>query len=126
MYIILIIEDDQLVADMYKDKFQMSDFTVTTAKDGELGLQLALTNKPNLILLDLNLPKISGMDLMAKLRENSWGKTVPIIVLTNLNVDGKILESITKYNPAYCLIKSNTTPEDLLTKSQEILNTVKP
>ncbi|HWY80233.1 MAG TPA: response regulator [Candidatus Sulfotelmatobacter sp.] len=119
---ILIIEDDKVLSDMYRDKFTVSAFSVLTAEDGQKGLDLALSEKPNIILLDLALPKLQGMDVMGTLRTNSWGKTVPIIVLTNLNVDGKILEAVTKFNPVYCLLKANTTPEEVLSKAKEVLH----
>lgn len=125
MYSVLIIEDDQILADMYKSKLQFSHFAVTLARDGEKGLTLALRKKPDLILLDLALPRISGIDLMKKLREDSWGKTVPIIILTNLNVDGKVLEAIMEYGPVYCLLKANTVPEDVVTKTNQILTSLK-
>jgi len=117
---VLIIEDDKVLAEMYKDKFTLSGFSVTVASDGQEGLDLAISSEPNLILLDLALPKIKGTDVLGALRTTNWGKTVPIIVLTNLNVDGKILEAITKYNPVYCLLKANTTPEEVLEKAKEV------
>ena len=119
---ILIIEDDQVLSTMYKDKFTLDEFSVSTAQDGEQGLKKALEDKPTLILLDLVMPKMDGLALMKTLRADSWGQTVPIIVLTNLNVDGKILNGILEYKPVYCLIKANTTPEDVLTKAKEIIN----
>ena len=118
---VLIIEDDAVLAEMYKDKFSLSSFAVTVAEDGQKGLDLAISSEPQLILLDLALPKIKGTDILGALRTTDWGKTVPIIVLTNLNVDGKILEAITKYNPVYCLIKSNTTPQEVVDKAKEVL-----
>jgi DNA-binding response OmpR family regulator len=122
MSTVLIIEDDQMLLSMYRDKFKLEAFNVITADDGEKGLELALSTNPDIILLDLALPKIKGIDIMETLRTTSRGKTIPIIVLTNLNVDGKILEAITKYNPAYCLLKANITPEDVIHKAREILN----
>lgn len=119
---VLIIEDDQLLTEMYKDKFQLSDFHVMTAEDGKKGLDQAMHKKPDLILLDIALPKINGMEMMAKLRVDSWGRTVPIIILTNVNVDGEMLEGIMEYGPVYCLIKANTTPEDVVSKAEEILH----
>ena len=118
---VLIIEDDSVLAEMYKDKFTLSGFSVTIAEDGQKGFDLAISSEPNLILLDLALPKIKGTDILGMLRETNWGKTVPIIVLTNLNVDGKILEAITKYNPVYCLLKSNTTPQEVVDKAKEVI-----
>ncbi len=118
---VLIIEDDAVLSEMYQDKFTISNFSVTTADDGKKGLDLAMSSKPDLILLDLALPKIKGVDILGTLRTTNWGKTVPIIVLTNLNVDGKILEAIMKYSPVYCLLKSNTTPQEVVDKAKEVL-----
>jgi two-component system alkaline phosphatase synthesis response regulator PhoP len=118
---VLIIEDDTVLSEMYKDKFTLSSFSVITAADGQKGLDLALSSEPGLILLDLALPKIKGTEILGKLRETNWGKTVPIIVLTNLNVDGKILEAITRYSPVYCLLKANTTPQEVIDKAKEVL-----
>ncbi len=118
---ILIIEDDQILQDMYKDKMEGSRFAVTTAVDGEEGLKLALQDHPDLILLDLMMPKMDGTKLMEVLRNDSWGKNVPIIVLTNLNVDGDVLKSIIKDHPAYCMLKVGVTPEEILSKVQEVL-----
>ena len=118
---VLIIEDDAVLMDMYREKFTLSAFSVITAEDGKKGLDLAMSSKPDLILLDLALPKLKGEDVMGTLRTTDWGKTVPIIVLTNLNVDGKILEAITQFRPVYCLLKSNTTPEEVVTKVKEVL-----
>ena len=117
---VLIIEDDALLAEMYNDKFKLSGFSVMTADDGQKGLDLAMSSQPDLILLDLALPKIKGTDILGTLRATNWGKNVPIIVLTNLNVDGKILEAITKYSPVYCLLKANTTPGEVIDKAKEI------
>jgi DNA-binding response OmpR family regulator len=118
---ILIIEDDKILSDMYRDKFTLNDFSVITAEDGEKGLNLALSEKPDLILLDLALPKLKGMDIMGTLRTSDWGKHVPIIVLTNLSVDGKILEAITRYSPVYCLLKANITPEDVVSRVKGVI-----
>jgi DNA-binding response OmpR family regulator len=117
---VLIIEDDAVLAEMYNDKFKLSDFSVMTADNGQKGLDLAMSSQPDLILLDLALPKIKGTEILGTLRATNWGKTVPIIVLTNLNVDGKILEAITKYGPVYCLLKANTTPEEVIDKAKGI------
>ncbi|HSX09326.1 MAG TPA: response regulator [Candidatus Saccharimonadales bacterium] len=121
MNTVLIIEDDQILSDMYHDKFRLNAFKVLIAKDGERGLEIAIVDKPDIIILDLALPKMKGVQIMESLRKNSWGKTVPIIVLTNLNVDGKILEAITKFTPVYCLLKSNITPEEVINKAKEVL-----
>ena len=121
MQTILIIEDDQIILEMYRDKFQVSKFGVITALNGEDGLNAALQYHPNLILLDLAMPKMDGMTVMKLLRKDPWGETVPVIILTNLNIDGRLLEEIIKNKPTYSLMKANTTPEEVLMKVKEIL-----
>jgi DNA-binding response OmpR family regulator len=123
MKTVLIIEDDQIILEMYRDKFQVSHFGVITALNGEDGLAAALRHHPDLILLDLAMPKMDGMTVMKKLREDPWGNAVPVIILTNLNLDGRMLEEIIKNKPTYSLMKANTTPEDVLEKAREIFKT---
>ena len=121
MKTVLIIEDDKIILEMYRDKFEVSNFGVITALNGEDGLAAAFAHHPDLILLDLAMPKMDGMTLMQKLRENPWGAAVPVIIFTNLNLDGKMLEEIIKNKPTYSLMKANTTPEEVLEKAKEII-----
>src|SRR5258705_9948628 len=108
MKTILIVEDDQILLEMYRDKFQVSRYGVITGLNGEDGLAAALRHHPDLILLDLAMPKMDGMTVMKKLREDQWGNIVPVIILTNLNLDGRMLEEIIKNKPTYSLMKANT------------------
>lgn len=118
---ILIVEDDQILLQMYKDKFEIGKFEVVTALDGVEGLSMALGQHPDLILLDLAMPKMDGMTVMRKLREDAWGRSVPVIILTNLNIDGVILDEIIKNKPTYTLMKANTTPDDVLARAKEVI-----
>jgi len=120
MKTVLIIEDDPILLAMYRDKFVISDFTVLIAVNGEEGLTKAFQNHPDLILLDLAMPKLDGMTMLKKLRADAWGQIVPVIILTNLNLDGKILAEIITYKPTYSLMKANTTPEDVLAKARDV------
>jgi DNA-binding response OmpR family regulator len=121
MKTVLIIEDDQIILEMYRDKFEVSNFGVITALNGKDGLAAAFAHHPDLVLLDLAMPKMDGMSVMQKLREDLWGAKVPVIILTNLNLDGKMLEEIITHKPTYSLMKTNTTPEEVLEKAKEIL-----
>ena len=121
---VLIVEDDQIILEMYRDKFEVSNFGVITALNGEDGLGAAFAHHPDLILLDLAMPKMDGMSLIKKLREDIWGAKVPVIILTNLNLDGSILEEIIKNKPTYSLMKANTTAEEVLEKAREILSKI--
>jgi DNA-binding response OmpR family regulator len=81
---ILIVEDDPVLSKMYTEKFKFEGFQVLTALNGEEGLRLALSEKIDVILLDLMLPRLSGTELLTKLRLDSKGKNIKVIVLTNL------------------------------------------
>ncbi len=118
------VEDDNSLRNVLHDKFKLEGFGVLEAKDGEEGLATALREHPDIILLDIVLPKMDGLTMMKRLREaNEWGKNVPIILLTNLNADDdKINQAITDNSPAYYLVKSNYTIEDLVAKIRERLS----
>jgi DNA-binding response OmpR family regulator len=82
--VILVIEDDPILSKMYSEKFSNEGYKVLTAMDGETGLDMAINNKIDIILLDVMLPRISGIDLLKKLREHEKGKNTLVVVLTNL------------------------------------------
>lgn len=81
---ILLVEDDQSLLEMLRLKFEKADLNVLTASDGQAGLRLALAKRPDLIILDLLLPEVDGVTVLKKLRADAWGKTVPVIVATNV------------------------------------------
>lgn len=118
------VEDDASLGNVLHDKLGLEGFRVLEAKDGEEGLEIALSEHPDLILLDIIMPKMDGMTMMKKLREtNAWGKSVPIILLTNLSADDeKINKAITDNEPAYYLVKANYTISDLVEKIKERLS----
>lgn len=118
---ILLVDDDQTLLNMYKDRLQIDKFDVLVAHNGEEGLKLALKEQPDLILLDIKMPKMDGMTMMKKLRLDSWGKNVPIIMLTNLDTDDKILQGVLEDQPAYYLMKDKVTPEEVADKVKEVL-----
>jgi DNA-binding response OmpR family regulator len=118
---VLFIEDDSALQDTLKVKFANHGFEVLLANDGNAGLKKALTDKPDLIILDIRLPKMNGLEVMDKLRESPWGKTANIILLTNMEPDNDIIQSIMKDSPSYYLVKTNTSIDEVLEKSKEIL-----
>lgn len=124
MFTIEVVEDEATLRNVLRDKLTLEGFSVIEAKDGEEGLEIALSMHPNLILLDIVMPKMDGITLMKKLRqENEWGKKVPIILLTNLSADDeKINKAIAEYEPAYYLVKSNWSIGDLVDKIKERLS----
>ncbi len=81
---ITIIEDDQAISQMYRIKFEAEGYTVETAGNGKLGLELAQQMKPDIILLDLMMPEMNGDEMLKKLRATTWGKHTKVIILTNV------------------------------------------
>ncbi len=118
---ILIVEDDQMLLDTLSELFTSEGFDVIKASDGKQGLEVALANHPDIMLLDVLMPVMDGMTVMKNLRQDAWGKKVPVIVLTNLNPNDEALEAIVRDQPAYYLIKSNIKIDEMLAKVREVL-----
>jgi CheY-like chemotaxis protein len=110
---ILIIEDDQVVANVYRNKLAVEGYTTEVAFDGETGLKVMRIFKPHLILLDLMLPGISGVDVMKEIRgEEEFSKT-PVIVFTSTYLTNLIQEAW-RAGANKCLSKSSCTPKDVI------------
>src|ERR1700722_17256379 len=84
---IAIIEDETAIAEMYKFKLEQSGHEVKCAVNGKDGLELIKAFQPDLILLDLMMPEMSGEEMLEKLRATDWGKSVKVIILTNITED---------------------------------------
>ncbi len=81
---VAIVEDDLAIAQMYRIKFESEGFEVETAENGKLGLELAEKMKPDIILLDLMMPEMTGDQTLKKIRATGWGKDIKVIILTNM------------------------------------------
>lgn len=110
---ILIIEDEEYLADMYKIKFESEGYVVVVAIDGETGIKLAQSVKPDLILLDLVLPRMDGFQVLEKLRHDGRTKDIIIYILSNLGQDEEIKKGFEEGANGY-LIKANLTPAQLM------------
>jgi len=109
---IAIIEDDLAISQMYRFKFEAEGFQVETAENGVLGLDLAKTMKPDIILLDLMMPEMNGDEMLAKLRATSWGKNIKVVILTNKG-EQEIPESIRDLDVAAVILKADMTPRQV-------------
>lgn len=109
---VAIIEDDQTISQMYRFKFEAEGYQVETAENGKLGLQLAEDMKPDIILLDLMMPEMTGDEMLAKLRATSWGKTIKVIILTNMG-EQEIPESVRKLGVEAVILKADMTPRQV-------------
>lgn len=120
---VLLVEDEAPMLAVLHDKLQMSGYAMLQAKNGGEGLELALAHHPDIILLDLLMPKMDGMTMLTKLREDSWGKEVPVIILTNVSPDtDTTLRAIIENQPAYYLVKSDVKLDTVTEKVKDILS----
>src|SRR5579884_963645 len=110
---ILIIEDDQVVANIYRNKFSVEHYEVETAYDGEAGFNAINTFKPDLIILDLMLPAMSGLELLTKIRANETLKQLPVIVFSNTYLSNMVQQAW-KAGATKCLSKANCTPKQVI------------
>lgn len=117
---ILVIEDDEFLNRMYVTKLEHEQFDVISASDGETGLQLALTEQPSLILLDLLLPKRDGFSVLAELKRRPEAQRIPVIVLTNLSQQEQVQKCMA-LGAADCLIKAHFTPSEVVLKVRQLL-----
>jgi DNA-binding response OmpR family regulator len=117
---ILIAEDEPAMLNALTDKFKQEGCIVVRAENGEVALDLATKEKPDVILLDILMPKVNGMEVLSSVRSGSdWGKKVPIIMLTNLSPDERIMSGVVKDEPSYYLIKSDWKLSDVVQKVQD-------
>lgn len=117
---ILIVEDELPLLKIMTDRFSEQNFMVLTAQNGADGLQLALREHPNLILLDINMPVMNGIAMMEKLREDAWGSTVPVMILTNIN-DSASISTCLKYKIAKFYMKADWKLDDVVSEVKEKL-----
>ena len=117
---ILIIEDDRAILTALKFKLDCDGLKVFTAEDGKKGLEIALKEHPDLILLDIVMPVMDGLTMMKKLRKDKWGKNVDVVILTNLStIESGATEGEGKAIPFRIkdyLIKCNWKIADLIDK----------
>lgn len=109
---IAIIEDDQAISQMYRIKFEADGYTVETAENGKLGLELAESMKPDIILLDLMMPEMNGDEMLEKLRKTAWGKDIKVIILTNMG-EQEIPDGVKKMGVAAVILKADMTPRQV-------------
>src|SRR5438270_11544908 len=110
---VLIVEDDVLINEALAEGLKRAGFKVLSALDGEEGLDKALKKHPDLILLDLMMPKKDGHEMLAELRQDKWGAEVPVTVLTNAT-DTLDIFLATKEKATRYAIKSSMKLEDIV------------
>ncbi|MFA6271821.1 MAG: response regulator [Patescibacteria group bacterium] len=118
---ILVVEDEEPIRKVLASALkELKSCDIIEAKDGQDGLELAIIEHPDLILLDLIMPKLAGKQVCEKLRADMWGKDVKIIILTNLDSKAE-KEDLEKLNVSDYLVKSSYKLEEVVEKVKNIL-----
>jgi DNA-binding response OmpR family regulator len=110
---ILIVEDDQIVANIYRNKFSVEGYKVEVALDGEKGLEAVRTFRPDAVILDLMLPKLTGVELMKRIRAEPDFRETPVIVFSNTYLTNMVQEAW-KAGATKCLSKANCSPKQVI------------
>lgn len=117
---ILIVEDDSFLLNMYATKFEMEGFEVIMAEDGEKGLRLAKKEMPDMILLDILLPRMNGFEVLKALKEDEQTKDLKVLLLTNLSQRAEVDQGFDMGAVEY-LIKAHFMPSEVVAKVKKIL-----
>lgn len=117
---VLLIEDDEFLAEMYSNKFGQGGFEVITCADGKEALAMAAEKMPDIILLDILLPKLDGLAVLQNLKRRAKTKNIPVAVLTNLGKKEDIKKGLDKGADAY-LIKAHFLPSEVIGKIKRLV-----
>jgi len=116
---ILVVEDEGLLRELMAEKLRFEGFDTIEASDGDEGLAVALKERPDLIVLDLLMPKMGGMEVLRHLREDEYGRSIPVIIVSNLSGKEDIAEGAEKGAVEY-LIKANFSLDEIVDKIKEM------
>jgi len=121
---VLLVEDDPFLQSMYMTKFELEGFEVYSANDGELGAALALEKIPDIILLDILMPKMDGFEVLQHLKADKKTSNIPVIMLTNLNQKEEVEKCLVLGADDY-LIKAHFMPTEVVARIIKLLNSKK-
>lgn len=116
--IVLVIEDEEPLQMVLKDVLTTEGYEVSLAKNGLEGLEMALYQHPDIILLDILMPKMDGLEMLKNLRADEWGKKVPVIVLTNLSDNQDIAKAVEEDVFEY-FVKSDIKIDEVIERIKE-------
>lgn len=117
---VAVIEDEVSLRELYRKKFELAGFTVTTAANGSDGLVVCEQEKPDIILLDIRMPVMAGDEMLEKLRQTEWGAQIRVVILTNISRDEAPARlrylSVDRY-----IVKAHHTPSQILQVVNDVL-----
>lgn len=117
---IAIIEDDSVISQMYRMKFEADNFDVQVASNGKDGVALVEQFSPDIVLLDLQMPVMNGLEALRVIRGSDWGKNIPVLILTNLGEEEAPKEIKALGIHSY-IVKADLTPRQVAERVKEAL-----
>jgi DNA-binding response OmpR family regulator len=117
---VALVEDDQNLQNMYKLKLELEGFSVVTASNGREGLQVIEAFMPDIVLLDVRMPVMSGDEMLTHLREHEWGSNMRVIILTNIS-KSEAPQSLRFLNVDRYIVKAHSTPAQVVEVLKEVL-----
>lgn len=119
---VLIVEDERPLREALRKKMVSAGYAAITAEDGQAGLALALKQHPDIILLDQQMPVMDGLTMLGKLRADERGRTIPVIILTNVSPGGETMNAaIANLEPSFYLVKNDWSLGAVVAKVKEVL-----
>jgi DNA-binding response OmpR family regulator len=118
---VVIVEDEKMLADMYSTKFAMEGFEAQKANDGQAGFDLVKQVKPQVVLLDIIMPKLDGFAVLKMIKSDPELQAIPVILLTNLGQDEDIKKG-KELGAADYFVKANHTPAEVVQKVKQVLH----
>lgn len=117
---IAIIEDDSVISQMYRMKFEADGFEVQIANNGKDGIELVKELGPDIVLLDMQMPVMNGDEALREIRKADWGKTVPVMILTNLGEE-EAPKDIRSLGIDSYIVKADLTPRQVVERVKTAL-----
>ena len=117
---ILMVDDDKMLIDLYKERLELAGYQVEVSRDGEEGLAKIHTSKPDLVLLDIMMPKVNGYEALASIKSDPATKDIPVIILSALMRDVNKSKAVESGADDY-IIKSEAMPADVIKKIEAVL-----
>ena len=119
----MIVEDDALIARLYQRAFSFDNYEVEVVTDGKLALEMLKKFKPDLVLLDIMMPRMSGYDVLKAIKSDTSFRKIPVVMLTNLSDKDSVNKSMEK-GAAKFIVKGEHKPRDIVRMVKEVLNGV--
>jgi two-component system phosphate regulon response regulator PhoB len=118
---ILLVDDDPLLAKLYETTLKAANYDVSTVSSGELALSEIDKKRPDLMLLDIMMPKMSGVDVLKKIKENKKNDDLKVVILTNFGRNTEEAKAVHELGISDYLIKSETSLKELLEKALKVI-----